>query len=100
MERQPTSVLRLASHFYQDSHEIYASMAEWKVATVNWALPPGPDREEAKAYLDALIAGPLSDAELKQFWSDAGSDYSSSNPRAMLRGIRAALDAPYVKPEI
>lgn len=100
MQKPPDSILRLASHFYQDSHESYASMEDWEIATVNWALPPGPDREEAKAFLDALIAGPRSDAELKQFWRDAGSEYSSSNPRAMLRGIRAALDAPYVKPQL
>ncbi len=99
MIKPPRSFLELAHGFFQDSHEFYASMEEWEIATVNWMLPPGPAREEAKAYLDHLIAGPYSDDELRSIWRDAGSDYSSSNPRAMLKGVRAAFDVPYVQPK-
>lgn len=99
MIKPPDSIFHLASGFYQDSHEFYASMEEWKTATVNLRLPPGPAREEAKAYLESLIAGPYSDDELRDLWRDVGSDYSSSNIRALLQGVRDAFDAPYVKPK-
>lgn len=92
--------MELGSFFYQGSYEEYGSVSEWEKGLVDRALPPGPARDEARAFLDHILSGPLSDKELKAIWEATGPDYNSNNPRAFLQSIRDAFDAPYVKPKL
>jgi hypothetical protein len=69
----PEEFHRLCISFYPHSHERYASEDEWIAGTL--AFFRGPEKQVLNKFLNELLSGRHSDAELERVWQDTYPTY-------------------------
>lgn len=87
----PEEFHQLAGLFYPHSHEEYFSEKEWIAGTL--AGFRGEDKKVIKAFLDELLSGRYSDAELERIWKSTSPTYGfrPGGHRIFLTKIRDAI---------
>jgi hypothetical protein len=85
----PDSFLGLSEWFHQDIQHQYPRLegaASGYIATLNAAAA-----DELRAYLTDLLASDASDGELRELWSECGSQWGIVPIRPFLERVRAEL---------
>ena len=87
----PNEFHQLCISFYPHSHERYATEDEWIAGTV--AFFRGEDKQALKKFLDELLSGRYSDAELERVWQSTSPTYGfrPGGHRIFLTKIRGML---------
>lgn len=70
----PEEFHQLCISFYPHSHEEYASEDEWIAGTV--AYFRGEEKQVLKTFLDELLSGRYSDAEIERAWNRTSPTYN------------------------
>jgi hypothetical protein len=88
----PEDFHQLCGLFYPHSNEEYATEDEWIAGIVHRFLR-GRDRKIVKAFLDELLSGQYTDAELERVWQSTSPTYGfrPGGHRIFLTKIRDLL---------
>jgi hypothetical protein len=90
-QQVPEEFCRLCAHAYQGSHEEYASESEWMANAVGSLC--GEQKQVVLGFLDALLCGRNSDADIERVWRSTTADYgfSPGGHRIFLNKIRDVI---------
>ncbi|MGZ8390138.1 MAG: hypothetical protein ACXWVL_06015 [Rhodoplanes sp.] len=70
----PEGFYQFSGFLYPGSLHEYDSQDEWIAANLGWLS--AQDRMEIKRFLDGVLDGPYSDAELADIWNCTGPVYN------------------------
>ena len=87
----PEEFRQLCISFYPHSEERYATDSAWIAGTV--AFFPERDKRVVRLFLDELLSGKFSDAELERIWNDTSPTFGfrPGGHRIFLARCRDAL---------
>ena len=87
----PWDVRQLFTLFYPDSHNEFATREQW-IADVVGSFE-GQRKEVIKSFLDELLSGRHSDAEIAQVWRSVSPSYgfSEGGHRIFLAEVRSMI---------